>query len=336
MEESAFKLQFIERLQLAKQMMLVSNKASLLFIVQIPNKDNHDLLLPITRESISHVICFVEIGNASLVDFIIEQSRGIIDRIILDIDNKRINSTEIINKVRAQKDIPVLEYSDFKMWGDSAVDFIFQNEQEHKQLKVLLLGHSYLTTHILLNLIRHNVSVYMFEEDYLKEYPLDNEVKISIDTDKVRLIRDEKHFHVIIGSNVKHEYDCTRLDMISSSSIYDIGLQNFSCDYINSMIDQEVKVYRFDNRAAVSSVVLNLMETEELINNVMGTVMIGNYRLISGGVMGKKGDIVVDNIQSPYSILGIADGHGAFIHEYDYTDIQRASIIQIKNLIDLK
>ena len=140
MEVSVFKTQYLERLQSAQQMMLETNKASILFIVQIPNKENNDLLLPITRESISHVICFVEVGDASLIDFIVEQAEGIIDRIVLDTDNKRASSQEIIRAVRKQKRIPVLEYSDLKMWGDSSVDFVLQNERNHLPLSILLLG----------------------------------------------------------------------------------------------------------------------------------------------------------------------------------------------------
>ena len=37
-----------------------------------------------------------------------------------------------------------------------------------------------------------------------------------------------------------------------------------------------------------------------------------NTSIISGGYIGKKGDVIVDNILSPSQILGIADGSGNF------------------------
>lgn len=334
MEVNVFKEQYLERLQVARQMMAETNKASVLFMVQIPDRDNNDLLLPITRESLSNIICFVEIGNASLVDFIIEQAEGIIDKIVLDVDYKRAASREIINAVRNQNRIPVMEYSDLKMWGDSSVDFVLQNEKNHLPLRVLLLGHSYLTTHILQSFLLRDVDIFMLPEDYLDEYELDDHVQVAIRSKRLHKVETEQEFDIIIGSNLKREYDCDRLASISAKSVYDIGLQNFSREYINTQMAKGVEVYRFDNRAAVSSVVLNLMETDELIKHVMGRAEIADMHIVSGGLMGRKGDFVVDHITNPHSVLGIADGHGSFIHEYDYTDEERERIVKLKNVID--
>ncbi len=334
MEASVFKEQYLERLQVAKQMMDDTNKASVLFVVQIPDKENNDLLLPITRESLSNIICFVEIGDASLVDFIIEKAHGIIDKIVLDIDNKRATSAEIINAVRGQGHIPVLEYSDLKMWGDSSVDFVLQNEKDRCPLRILLLGHSYLTTHILQNFLMRDMDVYMFAEDYDEEFALDSNVHITLRSKRLHKVVTEKEFDVIIGSDLKKEYACERLASVSAHRIYDIGLQNFSQEYINQALDSGADVYRFDNRAAVSCVALNLMETDELIHHVMGRTEIADIHLVSGGLMGRKGDIVVDHIHNPSSVLGIADGHGSFIHNYDYTTEDQRRVIQMKNIVD--
>ena len=336
MEVNVFKEQYLERLQVAKQMIAETNKASVLFILQIPDRENYDLSLPITRESLSNIICFVEIGDASLVDFIIEQAEGIIDKIVLDVDYKRAASREIFEAVRNQNRIPVMEYSDLKMWGDSSVDFVLQNEKNHLPLRVLLLGHSYLTTHILQSFLLRDVDIYMLPEDYLNEYVLDDHVQVAIRSKRLHKVEAEKEFDIIIGSNLKREYDCKRLESISAKSVYDIGLQNFSREFINSQMAKGIEVYRFDNRAAVSSVVLNLMETDELIKHVMGRAVIADVHLISGGVMGMRGDVVVDHINNPHSVLGVADGKGAFLHECDYTENERKSVVLIKKLIDKK
>ena len=333
MEVNVFKEQYLERLQVAKRMMAETNKASVLFVVQIPDKENNDLLLPITRESLSNIICFVEIGDASLVDFIIEQAEGIIDKIVLDVDNKRTTSREIIETVSNQTRIPVMEYSDLKMWGDSSVDFVLQNEKSHMPLRVLLLGHSYLTTHILQGFLLRDADIYMLPEDYMNEYALDDNIQVTIRSKRLHKVETEKAFDIIIGSNIKREYDCTRLNSVTAKSVYDIGLQNFSRGYINSQMAKGIEVYRFDNRAAVSSVVLNLMETDELIKHVMGRAEIADMHIVSGGLMGRKGDIVIDHITNPHCVLGIADGKGSFIHECDYTDEECRNVKRLRSVI---
>jgi hypothetical protein len=114
-----FKTEYIERLENVNKLILRTNKASVLIIQQIPLEiRNDDLLLPHIRESISNIICFVEIGDPSTVDFIIDNAIGIIDKLIIDSDIKRSNSKNIIDSILKRKeDIPIFFYSDLDMWG---------------------------------------------------------------------------------------------------------------------------------------------------------------------------------------------------------------------------
>lgn len=337
MQAEIFKKQYVERLSAAKCMMEESNKASVLFIVQIPVVDNTDLLLPVTRESLSNVVCFVEIGDEQMLDFILNQAEGIIDRIILDTDLIRPNSQRIIDYVLSHSSIPVMQYSDLKMWGDSAVDFVYQNERVLKDKKILISGKSYLTTHIVQAFISKGIDVYLLPTDFLDVcFPIDTNSSVKITSPYIHTTFKEKKFDILIGSNIKKSSDCNLINQYSINRVYDIGLQNFSSDCVAQWHSAGTMVYRFDNRAAVSSVILNLMETEDLINNVMGKSKILNITLISGGIMGERGDIVVDNVNNPSSVLGIADGSGSFIHDVDYLERDKYNINIIQNLIDKK
>lgn len=76
------------------------------------------------------------------------------------------------------------------------------------------------------------------------------------------------------------------------------------------------------------------VDKSELIKHVMGRAEIADMHIVSGGLMGRMGDFVVDHITNPRSVLGIADGHGSFIHEYDYTDDERKCVTQLRNIIE--
>jgi hypothetical protein len=85
---------------------------------------------------------------------------------------------------------------------------------------------------------------------------------------------------------------------------------NFSTSLIEAAVKQEHNVYRIDIRAGISSLIINILETDYLINNVMGRTKIKNIELVAGGIMGSKNAIILDDINYPLNMIGVADGKG--------------------------
>ena len=140
MNSKEFHIEFEKRLVEVERMMNSTNKSSVLFILQVPNNNSNDLLLPYTRESISNIICFVEISDESEISYILEKSKGLIDRVVIDIDKKRENSDKIIENIKENLDILYYTYSDLKMWAEAATNFLSQttnniNEQNVKEIQ---------------------------------------------------------------------------------------------------------------------------------------------------------------------------------------------------------
>jgi len=339
MNSKEFHIEFEKRLVEVERMMNSTNKSSVLFILQVPNNNSNDLLLPYTRESISNIICFVEISDESEISYILEKSKGLIDRVVIDIDKKRENSDKIIENIKENLDILYYTYSDLKMWAEAATNFLSQTTNNINEQKLLLIGNSFLTTRVLLNLLDRGLNVYMFDSDYndgVFKYDYYNNIKI--DSKQIILIENLKesdiHFDILLGTNLKEEYNNNDLRKFDYTSIYDIGLNNFTGDFIKSQIECDTSVFRFDNRAGVSSIILNLMETEYLIKYNMGKTKIGSINVVSGGIMGRDGDIVVDNVYNPSSVLGVANGSGTFKHDYELTNNDLQNICSISKLVN--
>ncbi|MBK7139350.1 MAG: hypothetical protein IPH74_10100 [Bacteroidetes bacterium] len=55
---------------------------------------------------------------------------------------------------------------------------------------------------------------------------------------------------------------------------------------------------------------------------------------MSGGYIGSYGDIIVDNINSPSKLIGMADGKGKVI--YDYPKEIKSKISALENIISNK
>ena len=111
-----------------------------------------------------------------------------------------------------------------------------------------------------------------------------------------------------------------------------MGIGNFPADFIFAAATKQNKIYRLDNRAGISSMVLSLFETDYLIRKMMGVVNIKDVELVSGGIMGHKGAIIVDNVYQPTHVIGIADGKGR-VKFTPETDKERNDYLFVKRLI---
>ncbi|MFH1506863.1 MAG: NAD(P)-binding domain-containing protein [Candidatus Omnitrophota bacterium] len=79
-------------------------------------------------------------------------------------------------------------------------------------------------------------------------------------------------------------------------------------------------VLRLDIRAGFEGVVANILATEKLLNEVLGRRMVEGVNIVAGGMMGRRGDVIVDNILQPTRCIGIADGMGDTIRNISEED----------------
>ncbi|MFH1877224.1 MAG: NAD(P)-binding domain-containing protein [Candidatus Omnitrophota bacterium] len=138
--------------------------------------------------------------------------------------------------------------------------------------------------------------------------------KVTSTTDNLEAARDAD---VLIGMTQGIPVITAR--MIQSLSpgalVVEAGKGTFFDDAIEAVDRLNIEVYRLDITGAFDGVINNLFATENLIKNRMGRSVIGGVRVVSGGLLGRRGEIVVDNVHDPAIIYGIADGNGDFIRD---------------------
>lgn len=94
-------------------------------------------------------------------------------------------------------------------------------------------------------------------------------------------------------------------------------------------IAQGFQLYRLDMRAGLSGEITTVLETSELTDKVIGAEDYDDIRIVAGGALGRKGDIVVDSISQPSRIIGIADGCGGLLGEEEKGKYQQ-KLIKVK------
>ena len=109
--------------------------------------------------------------------------------------------------------------------------------------------------------------------------------------------------------------------------ILDVGKGNIKKSAIKFANKKNLKVIRCDITETLAHFI-NLYTNYMFEKNNYGRKKVNDFFVVSGGFLGKKNDIVVDNYKKPSQILGIADGSGKFK--------SKISKLNKRNIKDLK
>lgn len=122
---------------------------------------------------------------------------------------------------------------------------------------------------------------------------------------------------------VTHEW----LDRLSPDALcIDVGIGNFTPQFIEGAHARGLDVCRLDVRA-VGDPLPPYPNT--FFTTIWGEERFGKFHLVAGGVLGKRGDIVVDRLPGPTALLGVADGQGGVIPDHLLPDDIVARLEQV-------
>lgn len=68
-------------------------------------------------------------------------------------------------------------------------------------------------------------------------------------------------------------------------------------------------------KAGLSGEILSILETDYQLNSILGKAKMGGIPVVAGGILGRKGEVIIDSISNPTAVLGIADGNGGFVSD---------------------
>ena len=134
-----------------------------------------------------------------------------------------------------------------------------------------------------------------------------------------------KNARILIGATNGYPVitDTIIRSLQDNALIIDAGKGTIKSDAYKIAEERNIQIYRLDVSAALEGLIYKLFATENLIDKKLGRRYIHGENLVSGGVMGKKNDLIVDNIWEPKQIYGIANGEGDFIRDMSKKQIER-------------
>lgn len=190
--------------------------------------------------------------------------------------------------------------------------------------KVAIYGTGNISYKLILRLAEKQTKVYLFGRNDKKISRIVNNLNEQLGRKLVFYGDKNQKVDIFISFvSAKQVIDIEYTNLLTSNSkCIDGGIGNFTSKFIEYCNINNLFITRLDVRK--SNDILEGYVKSKLFNkfnNMAGRVYINTEdSLVSGGIIGKYKEIIVDNIAKPQYVIGLADGIGGVISRDNYSD----------------
>ena len=258
---------------------------------------------------------------------------GLVDYILVDAEKKipdaRSEFGVMANIERSVKELVkksvLISYKANDLTVDAADAFIseyFSNQVNSVGgKKIAIIGAGNIGSNLAIKLVERGAEVRLFRRspDKLKlTVDYINETKPSYTFSKAYVSNSISEacngVDVVIGAtNGLAAIDSEVVNYISKNTLLiDIGKGSISQEAINKLEVSGIDMYRLSVESALEGLITSLISTHNTFVKKTGRKCYHGINIVSGGLIAKKGEIVVDNFSNPKYVYGIGNGYGDF------------------------
>ncbi|BDG37648.1 NAD(P)-dependent oxidoreductase [Saccharococcus caldoxylosilyticus] len=280
------------------------------------------------------------IGDSDIGDAVCKFIDGKAKYILVDTENKQnFNLFSIAKKNISKSQVIPFKPNDVTVEScDLLVRHLFEEDIQGK--KVLIFGSGNLASKMALRLAERQAEVFVWARNQEKASTIVdalNYILPKYNDTKIKLFHeDENGFDLMISFlSAENVISADFFNYLKKDgTVIDGGINNFSKDFIEVALNNGVSFIRLDTRIAFHYALMSLnLETFHFFDNVFGTREIEQIRCVAGGILGKQGDVIVDQIKHPTQVIGVANGLGGVKHECELTDEERRKSSTIREYI---
>ncbi|KML41334.1 hypothetical protein [Cytobacillus firmus] len=311
-------------------------------LISTTAKKNVDFQLLPNRHINDRLSLNIQIGNKELAEEIFRSIDGRIDNVLIDIERKQsINLWKIAKKNFKISRLYPYKPNDITMEAaDRLLLNHFNSDLENKV--ILVYGTGNIGTKLALRLAERNSKVYLLgrNKDKVNQIitvlnsvsPFYTEEKLCyFDVEKFKGELDGV-ISLVSGERVIPEVFA---NFINENGIaIDGGIGNFSEAFISRIIKRNIRILRLDVRVGLPFIEASVnADGNSFFKSYMGVQKINGVTVVAGGIIGKDGSVIVDKIEKPSQVIGIANGIGGVKNESAFTKGDREAIVKISEYI---
>lgn len=252
---------------------------------------------------------------------------GKVKVLLLDIEKKKFKDKHYEEKIRKiVKKSEVITFKPNDMTVDALDSFVSLIVNDITNKRIAIIGAGNIGSKIALRLLERDANVIITrkekDREILKKIADGIEcIKCKGTTSKLMYTTDNfyaaKNADVLLGlsaGTICIDEKMVNL-MKNNGIIIDVGNKTISREGIKLANEKGIKIYTLFMKPGFDGQIKCLLETKKLIEKI-GRKKVGRYNLVSFGTLGKKGDLLVDDIFNPTKIIGITDGQGGLIKKF--------------------
>jgi 4-hydroxy 2-oxovalerate aldolase len=267
---------------------------SVLNIVQSFRAVEEGTVSTVVHEGNRFIIGSAEVVNAAEAEEVVKAIDGTVEYILLDLDDKRETSSEIIDAVtKNAQQSKLLLYSDLTVWSESISKLIQEFNVAEKGSKVVLIGDNKLSTCCRQKLELVGIPILKYDE---------------------ALASSEENLIVVL---CEQSEGIVKVLCHKTKIVIDGLVGSLSEEEIESFYNKGVRIYRPEMQNLIHAEVTVARTISRLVNERQGSGQIDDVEVVAGGLIAPKGTVVIDSMSNPRKSYGVARGDGFLINKKD-------------------
>lgn len=248
----------------------------------------------------------------------------LIELFFIDVERKQIIDLWGI-AIKAIDPVKLIPYKPNDMTRDAA--YFYLNQYFNKQLcnkSIVIYGSGNIAVKLALCLAEQNARVSLYGRNSQKINHLItslNSILPEHTPNRLSKFNEKLAYDCLITVlSAEHIVDVNWLDYLNPNAlVLDIGINNLTAKFINQAEKKSIKLLRLDVRIAspMLEAMVSIHQSSQLDN--AGKIFINQVACVAGGVIGQQGNVILNSILKPTSIVGIANGTGGVKNHEQYT-----------------
>ncbi|WP_309121814.1 NAD(P)-dependent oxidoreductase [Paenibacillus sp.] len=311
-----------ERIDRCAAMAKASGKLSLAIVGSTANRNNPPFAIGPTKESDRFVGSSFITRDLEVFKEICTYADGKVDYLFVDVEAKTDPPFDFLAEAKAcVKTSKVKTYKGNDITAHACDLLVSEIVGDLAGKKVAIIGAGNIGSKVAVKLVERGADVYINRRDRNGDLLASaiNAMKTRYTSGTVYSASDPaeaaRHADVLIGftQGIPAITGAMISALNSNALIVDGGVGTLTEDAIAAAKSAGLSLFRLDVRIALPFVVDSILSTERFLTSVAGTFVDNGKTYVAGGIIGSRGDIVVETIADLGTIVGIADGKGGIL-----------------------
>lgn len=215
----------------------------------------------------------------------------------------------------------VFEYKPNDLTVDAAWMFLSEQLKVFSNKKICIIGLGNIGSKLALKLVESGADVHVVGRDFHKTQLITQALNLVKPVGTIASVSCHSHHlsasfasDVIIGATSGVTVINKELigSLRSNAIVIDLGKETIEPHALDFARDHGLRICRTDVSTTLVNYVKQVLSTNTS-GSKFGRRIMGKHTIVSGGFLGAKGDVIVDDIDNPKEIIGIANGNGGFL-----------------------